>query len=132
MWYRGEDNRVFDQILDLAKAGIARLIETYKRTEKASIIHTLSLYKTILEMNSLENIFDTKTNETSATMDTIFQRSKELYDDEVLLVVSNIFKLMAKEEKETFRNQYYEGLQLLLMPLNQKIRQWIHNELLCT
>ena len=83
-------------------------------------------------MNSLENIFDTKTNETSATMDTIFQRSKELYDDEVLLVVSNIFKLMAKEEKETFRNQYYEGLQLLLMPLNQKIRQWIHNELLCT
>ena len=132
MWYRGEDNRVFDQILDLAKAGISRLIETYKRTEKASIIHTLSLYKTILEMNSLENIFDTKTNETSATMDTIFQRSKELYDDEVLLVVSNIFKLMAKEEKETFRNQYYEGLQLFLMPLNRKIRQWMHKELLCT
>ena len=65
-------------------------------------------------------------------MDTIFQRSKELYDDEVLLVVSNILKLMAKEEKELFRNQYYEGLQLFLMPLNQKIRQWIHNELLCT
>ena len=83
-------------------------------------------------MNSLENIFDTKTNETSATMDTIFQRSKELYDDEVLLVVSNIFKLMAKEEKETFRNQYYEGLQLFLMPLNRKIRQWMHKELLCT
>ena len=132
MWYRGEDNRVFDQILELAKVGIARLIETYKRTEKASIIHTLSLYKTILEMNSLENIFDTKTNETNATMDTIFQRSKELYDDEVLLVVSNIFKLMAKEEREIFRNQYYEGLQLFLMPLNQKIRQWMHEELLCT
>ena len=83
-------------------------------------------------MNSLENIFDKNTNKTSATMDTIFQRSKELYDDEVLLVVSNIFKLMSKEERETFRNQYYEGLQLFLMPLNQKIRQWIHNELLCT
>ena len=62
MWYRGEDNRVFDQILDLAKAGISRLIETYKRTEKASIIHTLSLYKTILEMNYLENIFDKNSN----------------------------------------------------------------------
>ena len=83
-------------------------------------------------MNSLENIFDKNTNETSATMDTIFQRSKALYDDEVLLVVSNIFKLMAKEEKETFRNQYYEGLQLFLMPLNRKIRQWMHKELLCT
>jgi hypothetical protein len=83
-------------------------------------------------MNSLENIFDKKQSETNATMDTIFQRSKALYDEEILLVVSNVFKLMAKEEKETFRNQYYEGLQLFLMPLNQKIRQWIHNELLCT
>jgi hypothetical protein len=132
MWYRGEDNRVFDQIMDLAKLGISRLIETYKQTEKTSIIHTLSLYRSILEMNSLENIFGTKQDESSTTMNTIFQRSKELYDDELLLVVSNVFKLMEKEKKETFRNQYYEGLQLFLMPLNQKIRQWIHNELLCT
>jgi len=131
MWYRDEDNRVFDEILVLAKRGISKLIKTYEKTDTSSIIHTLGLYRSILEMNTLENIFGGSQNETGKIMDTIFKRSKDIYNEEILLVISHIFKLMEKEKNEVFRNHYYEGLQLFLIPLHQKIRAWIHKEFLC-
>ena len=131
MWYKEEDDITYKQILHLAKKGISRLIETYKKTDKSSIIHTLGLYRTILEMNSLENVFgQDKKGET--TMDTIFKKIKGLYDSDILMAVSSIFQLMEKEENIEFRKQYYEGLQLILSPLNQKIQEWIHKELLCS
>ena len=64
-------------------------------------------------------------------MDTIFKRSKDIYNEEILLVISHIFKLMENEKDEVFRNHYYEGLQLFLIPLHQQIRDWIHKEFLC-
>ena len=131
LWYKEEDNEIFNQILHLAKKGITKLIDTYKKTDKASIIHTLSLYRSILEMNSLGNIF-VKNDDASVKMDTIFQQTKDLYDDEILSVVGGIFKLMEKEENEIFRKDYYEGLQLCLKPLNEKIQEWILTKLLCS
>ena len=44
----------------------------------------------------------------------------------------NTLKLIEKEENETFRSEYYEGLQTILGPLNQKIQKWIQDELLCS
>ena len=129
MWYKCEESEIFKQILDLAKKGISKLIETYKKADNGSIIHTLGLYRTILEISSLENIF---VEEEDTTMNTIFKKVKCLYSDDILLAVSSVFELMEREKNITFRKQYFEGLQLLLCPLNQNIQQWIQKELLCS
>ncbi len=72
------------------------------------------------------------TEKSEATIDDIFQKINSLYDEGILAAISNILQLMEKEENEIFRKKYYDGLQLILMPLNNRIQEWIRTELLCT
>jgi hypothetical protein len=130
MWYKEQNDPVFYYILQLSKKGIAKLIETYQRSEKASIIHALTLYKSILNMDTQE-LFESAEKE-DATIDDIFQKINSLYDEGILAVISNILQLMEKEENDIFRKKYYDGLQIILLPLNQRIQEWIRTELLAT
>jgi len=130
MWYKDNNSPLYSYILDLSKKGITRLIDTYQKTDKTSVTHALTLYKTILEMNNLE-VFDEQGGQ-DATMDAVFQKIQVLYDKNILFVVLNTLKLIEKEENESFRSEYYEGLQTILGPLNQKIQKWIQDQLLCT
>ena len=44
-----DNKKLYNLLIDLAKNGIANLIRTYSQTEKIHILHTLQLYKNILE-----------------------------------------------------------------------------------
>ena len=44
-----ENNKLYDLLIELAKTGIGNLIRTYSQTDKIHILHTLQMYKTILE-----------------------------------------------------------------------------------
>lgn len=44
-----ENKKLYDLLIDLAKSGIGNLIRTYSQTDKIHILHTLQMYKTILE-----------------------------------------------------------------------------------
>ena len=62
----------------------------------------------------------------------IFQKINTLYDEGTLSAISSILQLMEKEENDIFRKNYYDGIQLILTPLNHKIQEWIRVELLCS
>ena len=81
-------------------------------------------------MNSPE-IFENDDKD-EATIDDIFQKINGLYDEGTLSAISSILQLMEKEENEIFRKNYYDGIQLILAPLNHKIQEWIRDELLCS
>lgn len=44
-----ESKKLYDLLIELAKSGINNLIRTYSQTDKIHILHTLQLYKNILE-----------------------------------------------------------------------------------
>jgi hypothetical protein len=44
-----ENKKLYDLLIGLAKIGIGNLIRTYSQTDKIHILHTLQMYKTILE-----------------------------------------------------------------------------------
>ena len=44
-----ENKKLYDLLIELAKTGIGNLIRTYSQTDKIHILHTLQMYKTILE-----------------------------------------------------------------------------------
>jgi hypothetical protein len=44
-----ENKKLYDLLIDLAKTGIGNLIRTYSQTEKIHILHTLQMYKGMLE-----------------------------------------------------------------------------------
>ncbi len=44
-----ENKKLYDLLIELAKTGIGNLIRTYSQTEKIHILHTLQMYKGMLE-----------------------------------------------------------------------------------
>ena len=50
-----ENKKLYDLLIELAKSGIGNLIRTYSQTDKIHILHTLQMYKTILEGDGTGN-----------------------------------------------------------------------------
>ena len=127
-WYLSQDTPVFKYILILAKNGIDRLIETYNETERTSIIHTLALYKKMLEFDA-DTIF--KEDGEIMTIDSVFKQITELYSPKLLCVICSLLQIIEKESNPDYRNQYQCSLQQLLIPTNTRIRKWIRERLTC-
>ena len=128
-WYKNEDNKIYDYILDLAKTGIKNLIKTYQKADKKSILHTLSLYNNILDLDT-PDLFKTDSEDTeSITIDNVFKNVTALYDKKTLVIVFNILQLMTDCDNEIYVTQYISGLNSILKPTNRNIRNWIQSNL---
>ena len=128
-WYKNEDNKIYDYILDLAKKGIKNLIKTYQKADKKSILHTLSLYNNILDLDT-PDLFKTDSEDTeSITIDNVFKNVTALYDKKTLVIVFKILQLMTECDNEIYVTQYISGLNNILKPTNRNIRNWIQSNL---
>jgi len=128
-WYKNRDDEVFARILELAIKGIEKLIETYNKVGITTITHTLNLYKNILEQNSDELFKDN--NETSVSVDDVFQKITEIYDRKLLVILYSTFQIMEEEENERNVQLYVKGLKYYLEPTENVIRKWILDNLSC-
>tara|TARA_Y100000590_G_scaffold468523_1_gene651562 strand:+ start:1257 stop:1877 length:621 start_codon:yes stop_codon:yes gene_type:complete len=128
-WYKPQNNKVYNYILTLAIKGITKLTETYSKTDKTSITHTLNLYKNVL---CLENpdLFK-NAEETSVNIDNVFENITEIYDERLLKAVFNMFKLIQDEQNEANIQCYLEAILNVLSPTNILLRKWIHDNLTC-
>ena len=128
MWYKNKkDNKIFKEILKSAIKGIDRLIETYKKSDRQSILHTLSLYKNLLELDNNELFKDEKKE--TISMDQVFKNIVHIYNDNILRIVYNTLVLLDKEQNQDNKQHYIDGLRLILMPINSEIRNWIQENL---
>jgi hypothetical protein len=174
-----EHAKLFELLISLAKNGINNLIRTYNQTDKTHVLHTLQMYKNMLDgtnhnyhvavaisPNSIQpiNIPDSittnvrldnyghdknkknkiikhensndpdsekqvknkeMTNSVSPDidMDTIFIKISDLYTDEVFQIIYNTFIEM--ERDDTNYMDYANGLNMMLHPINIRIKKWI-------
>ncbi len=128
-WYKPQNNKVYNHILTLAIKGITKLTETYSKTDKTSITHTLNLYKNVLGLEN-PDLFK-NAEETSVNIDNVFEKITEVYDERLLRAVFNMFKLIQDEKNEENVQCYLEAMQNVLCPTNILLRKWIHDNLTC-
>lgn len=126
-WYKDITGPFFDYLLNLAVKGIDRLTKTYEKSDKKTIIHTLSLYKNLLKMDT-PDLFNNK-NEEIVSIDNVFQNITKLYDEKIIIVVFNILKLLDTIDDVDSKNKYIESLLYFLDPTNVSIHKWIHENL---
>lgn len=126
-WYKDQDNKTYDYILQKAMDGLDRLLETYSKTDKTSITHTLSMYKNVLNLKT-PKLFDVSNDE--VTIDHVFKKITEIYDKRLLKVIYNTLLLIEETNEENINN-CLDGLLLILEPMNGKIRKWIREKLTC-
>ncbi len=128
-WYKPQNNKVYNHILTLAIKGITKLTETYSKTDKTSITHTLNLYKNVLGLEN-PDLFK-NAEETSVNIDNVFEKITEVYDERLLRAVFNMFKLIQDEKNGENVQCYLEAMQNVLCPTNILLRKWIHDNLTC-
>ena len=134
---------LFTLLIELAKNGINNLIRTYNQTEKTHVLHTLQMYKNMLDGNNHHHIVppnspinltpagesnsppsaSSASTTTISDMDDIFIKISELYSDEVFKIIHQT--LIAMKNDENNYMHYADGLNMILRPVNIRIKKWI-------
>jgi hypothetical protein len=127
-----ETSDLFDSLIDLSKAGIDSIIQTYSRGEHAHLLHTLKMYRALLDKpdafstDSSTNSSDKK-GETQDNIDDVFIRITDLYSEEHLKIIYNIFCLI-QENPEDYLT-YMSALNSAMTPVNVNIKKWINDHI---
>lgn len=124
-WYNVKDDKIIKHILQQAISGINKLIQTYEKCEKPSIVQTLKLYQKVLSTypNSLLDIDNNNLNDSS------FKKVCEIYNDNYYRVVYNSLVIIENEKNEIHKMEYIKGIEQFLNPVYYKIRNWINSNL---
>ena len=128
-WYKSQDDVVYQYILVWAIKGIDKLSETYNKSDKNNIRHTLALYKNVLDLKADEIFKDNE--EQTVNIDSVFKAIIDIYDDKLIYIVHNTLIMMEEETNTEYIDKYLDGLTLILEPMNIKIRKWIMEKLAC-
>tara|TARA_B100001093_G_C26784025_1_gene995858 strand:- start:305 stop:925 length:621 start_codon:yes stop_codon:yes gene_type:complete len=127
IWYKKKDNKIYNYILEKAIGGLNKLIETYKKSDRQSILHTLNLYKNVLELDNTA-LFKNE-EEHTVTMDSVFGKIIGLYNEKTLRVAYNTLLLLDDETNPENKEHYINSLSNFLMPINNSVRVWIQENL---
>lgn len=136
-------NQLYELILRLAKGGIDKLITTYRNSEKISVLHTLQMYKVMLDkpeffnpnfqsseldgLPDLDKVNILKNN----NIDKIFDKIVNIYIHEEYKIIYNTLLILTKKSKkdnyEETTRKIMNGLNTILYPTFTQIKEWIHN-----
>ena len=133
---------LYDLLIQMSKRGIDKLVQTYATTEQPALLHTLQLYRLLLEKPML--VTDNEENEinkrhgiynnTSSIdkdkpnhIDDIFIGIRSLYSSHEFIILYQTLLLLEKnpEHYET----YIQGINTLFTPTYDKIQKWISDNI---
>lgn len=128
-WYIVKNNTFYNYLLKKASDGLSKLIETYSNLNKKNITHTLSVYKNVLDVQNPELFKDL--NNSSKSIDDVFSGIVDIYSDEIISFLANVFELLEKEKDYAVLDDHIQGINLILKSTNNKIKKWISENLIC-
>lgn len=120
---------LFDKLIKLSKTGIDNLVQTYSDSDKNSLLHTLRMYRTMLDK---PDMFDNEDEEDDTnnknSIDNIFRNITEIYKPYHIDLIYNTV-VMISEDPEHYQT-YLSGLNTILEPIHSKINKWISDNII--
>ena len=141
-------HQLYALLIELSKTGINKLIRTYGQTDKPHILHTLTMYKFILDdqlspeviklphtkpykMKPITNDDDDDNSSmggkemsgSSNTVDDIFVTIVDIYTPELLNIIYNAL-IMIRDNESNYQ-AYADGLNKMLEPTCVQLKKWI-------
>ena len=114
---------LYNLLVNLACIGIDNLLLTYQNVDKTALLHTLHMYKSMLDNSNTHLNFDDDNNR----IDTIFINIKDLYTQPEINILYNTL-LIIQRDPTNYLN-YINGINMMLIPMNEKIRKWINDNI---
>ena len=125
---------LFDLLIQLSKRGIDKLLQTYSTTEQPALLHTLQLYRVLLDKpNLLTDHEETEINRrhglntTSNNMDDIFINICKIYSSHEYIILYQSLILLEKNTEHY--DIYLQGINTMLSPSYNKIQKWISDNI---
>ncbi len=125
---------LFDLLIQLSKRGIDKLLQTYSTTEQPALLHTLQLYRVLLDKpNLLTDHEETEINRrhglntTSNSMDDIFINIRNIYSSHEYIILYQSLILLEKNTEHY--DIYLQGINTMLSPSYNKIQKWISDNI---
>jgi len=119
--------QLFFLLVQLSKRGIDKLLQTYANADQPALLHTLQLYRNLLDKPAIfldegELASEDKTHSVN-NIDDVFISIRKLYDPHEFILLYHTLRLIEKnpEKYET----YIQGINTLLSPVHEKIQKWI-------
>ena len=123
---------LFNLMIELSKLGIDSIIQTYSRGDNAHLLHTLKMYRTLLDrpdafIPKVSLSGDNDKNETQDDIDDVFIRITDIYSEEHFKIIYNIFSLIQDNPEDYLT--YMNALNSVMEPVNRKIKKWINDNI---
>ena len=117
---------LYDILIESAKDGFNKLLQTYSSVDKVSLLHTINMYKMLLDNT---NIFDNNNEDNNLennNMENVFSNIKTNYSNELYKIIHNTLHLLIQNPN----NNYINGLNNILNTTNFTIREWINKNII--
>ena len=126
-----EYSSLFFLLVQLSKAGIDKLLQTYSNTEQPALLHTLQLYRNLLDKPALFSGDESEIPQTDKAdkigkannINDVFISIRNLYDSHELILLYQTLKLLEKKPEKY--DTYIKGINTLLTPVYEQIQKWI-------
>ena len=132
--------KLYDIIIELAIKGLDKLIQTYTNSEKISVLHTLQMYKIMLQKRDFFDQNNSKDDNTTNPLairnklyndghniDNIFCNIINIYNREDYILLYNLL-ILNKKNPQNYEN-YIVACNSIFKPNNEKIKKWINDNI---
>lgn len=145
-----QNNSLFNLLKKLSIKGIDNLIITYNQVDNPALLHTLRMYKMFLESDLNSNIdensnafvqsssnnliVNSNINNINSSfisytkdIDNVFVNITKLYSIQDYNIIYNTLVLLEKNPQNY--NEYINGINSILNPINSQIKKWINDNI---
>ena len=116
--------------MHLGKRGIDKLLQTYASTNQPALLHTLQLYRILLDkpvvLTEAEEIEVNKLHGANS-IDDIFIQIRTLYSSHEFIILYQSLLLLEKNPERY--DIYIRGINLLLQPVTDQIQKWVSDHI---
>jgi hypothetical protein len=126
--YLREENddlrNLFELLITLGKLGIDKLLQTYANVDQASLLHTLQMYRTMLDK---PDVFCVDTDNSKKDIDEVFIKIRYIYSVNDLYILYHTLLLVEKQPENYV--SYMTGINAIMQPKYDAIKKWINDNI---
>jgi hypothetical protein len=129
--YLREENddyrNLFELLINLSKAGIDNLLQTYANADQSSLLHTLHMFRTMLDKPELFCDEVSSSDNSKKDIDDVFIKIRAIYSTHDLIILYHT--LLSTTKHPEHYETYMAGLNAFMQPKYYLIKKWINDNI---
>ena len=125
----GKGEKLFDDLINLSKSGIEKLIQTYNKSDSSHLTQTLRMYKSMIDKPDAFDMQEETEKEGKQTdIDEVFKKVVKLYKVSHYAILKHTLVLL-KHNPACYRD-YIDGYNKIMLDINNQMKKWISDNII--